>query len=142
MVLRTLATSASTSCFLALIAVALAACSAMDFGRREQKPVHANVYPANYRMDVVAYVKSHPDEMLSSRNAYISEPALKQFGSESRYFACLRVEGANGRKDKMVVFFSGIINQFVDATSEECSAAAYQPFPELVTMLSQLGGKK
>jgi hypothetical protein len=134
--------SASSAWFLASLAVALAACSAMDFARREQKPVDPNVYPANYKTDLVAYVKSHPDEMLSSRDAYVSEPALRQFGSETRYFACLRADGANWRKDKMVVFFSGTINQFVDATSEQCRAAAYQPFPELVAMLGQLGTKK
>jgi hypothetical protein len=142
MALRMAATSASSAWFLALLAVALAACSAMDLGRREQKPVDPNVYPANYKTDLVTYVKSHPDEMLSSRDAYVSEPALTQFGSETRYFACLRVDGANWRKDKMVVFFSGTINQFVDATSEQCRAPAYQPFPELVAMLGQLGTKK
>src|SRR5258707_14755114 len=37
------------------------------------------------------------------RATYISTPALKQFGSESRYFVCLRIDGQNVRKEKFVV---------------------------------------
>jgi hypothetical protein len=46
------------------------------------------------------------------------------------------------RKDKTVIFFSGRINQFIDAEGEQCGAAPYQPFPELVAEISQLKGKK
>jgi hypothetical protein len=49
---------------------------------------------------------------------YISTPALKEFGSESRYFVCLRIDGQNVRKEKFVIFYAGPINQFVDSTSE------------------------
>jgi hypothetical protein len=34
-------------------------------------------------------------------------PVLKQFGSESRYFVCLRIDGQNVRKEKFVVFYAG-----------------------------------
>jgi hypothetical protein len=44
---------------------------------------------------------------------YIATPALKQFGSESRYFVFLRIDGQNGRKEKFVVFYAGLINLFV-----------------------------
>jgi hypothetical protein len=47
-----------------------------------------------------------------------------------------------GGKEKMVAFFSGQINQYVDATSQQCGAAAYQPFPELPALVSQLGGEE
>jgi hypothetical protein len=67
---------------------------------------------------------------------------LKQFGTQSRYFACLRVNGPDWRKEKMLVFYSGGINQFIDAEGDQCGAAAYQPFPELVTQISELKGKK
>jgi hypothetical protein len=29
----------------------------------------------------------------------------------------------------MLVFYSGGINQFIDAEGDQCGAAAYQPFP-------------
>jgi hypothetical protein len=79
--------------------------------------------------------------MLNVREASISAPALKQFGSESRFFACLRVSGPDWRRDKTVIFYSGGINQFI-AEGEQCGAAPYQPFPELVAQISQMKGKK
>jgi len=42
----------------------------------------------------------------------------------------------------MLVFYSGGINQFIDAEGDQCGAAAYQSFPELVTEISELKGKK
>jgi hypothetical protein len=129
-------------CSLGPLLVALAACSEMGFGSREPKTVDPNVYPEKYKTDLVAYVRSNPGDMLNVRDASLSAPALRQFGQENRYFACLRTGGPDGRKDKLVVFFSGRINQFVDATAEQCGAAAYQPFPELVEMLGQFGKKK
>jgi hypothetical protein len=96
----------------------------------------------NYKADLLAYLRKNPDDLVNASATYISTPALKQLGSESRYFVCMRIDGPNGRKEKFVVFFSGQINQFVDATSEQCGAAAYQPFPELLAAFSPPSGKK
>ena len=111
-------------------------------GETGKKAVDPNAYPEDYKKDVLAYVKTHPGELLNAREASISTPALKQFGTQSRYFACLRVNGPDWRKEKMLVFYSGGINQFIDAEGDQCGAAAYQPFPELVTQISELKGKK
>ena len=109
---------------------------------KPDKPVDPNVYPENYKKDVLAYLKAHPAEMLNVREASISAPALRQFGSESRFFACLRVSGPDWRKDKTVIFYSGGINQFIDAEGDQCGTAPYQPFPELVAQITQMKGKK
>ncbi len=42
----------------------------------------------------------------------------------------------------MVIFFSGRINQFVDAESNQCNAVQYQPFPEFLAQLRELKQKK
>jgi hypothetical protein len=81
-------------------------------------------------------------EISTSQTARRPPPALKQFGSESRYFVCLRIDGQNVRKEKFVVFYARLINQFVDATSEQCDAAAYQSFPEVLAAFSLPSGKK
>jgi hypothetical protein len=39
-------------------------------------------------------------------------------------------------------FYAGLINQFVDATSEQCGTAAYQSFPEALAAFSPPSGKK
>ena len=129
------------ACVSILLVAAAAGCSDFSLWGKPDKPVDPNVYPENYKKDVLAYVKTHPAELLNAREASISTPALKQFGTQSRYFACLRVNGPDWRKEKMLVFYSGGINQLIDA-GDQCGAAAYQPFPELVTEISELKGKK
>jgi hypothetical protein len=127
---------------LILLLAAMAGCSEFGFWGKSEKAVDPNAYPDNYKKDVLAYVNTHPGELLNAREASISTPALKQFGTQSRYFACLRVNGPDWRKEKMLVFYSGGINQFINAEGDQCGAAAYQPFPELVTQISELKGKK
>jgi hypothetical protein len=133
---------ASSACCAALLAVALAGCSAMGLGQPEKKPVDPNLFPTDYKTDVLTYLQTNPYNLVGTREASLSPPALMQFGTESRYFSCLRATSPNGRKDKLVVFFGGEINQFVDATGEQCGAAAYQPFPELPALLARYGSKK
>jgi hypothetical protein len=141
MALKTGSLRPLSACLLTSFLTVLAGCSELGFGRQDQKP-NPNVYPANFKTDLLAYVRSNPVDLLNARDVYVSTPALKQFGSDNRYFVCLRADGEGWRKEKLVVFFSAQINQFVDATSEQCGAAAYQPFPELLPVLSQSGGKK
>ena len=130
---------AISTCGLAALFAALVGCS--QFGKPEQKP-DPNAYPANYKTDLLTYLRDHPDDLSNAQSTYISLPALKQFGAESRYFICLRADGQNWRKEKIAIFFSGMINQFVNATSEDCGTAAYQLFPELLAALSPPSGKK
>jgi len=71
-----------------------------------------------------------------------SAPALKQPGSEGPYFVCLRTESPSGRKYQMAIFFAGQLNQLIDATSQQCGSAVYQPFPELSELIGKLAGRK
>src|SRR5262245_12387250 len=114
-----------------VLLVALTGCSGGSlFGRSEEKPVEPNVYPENYKADLLAFLRNHQSEIEKLREAYVSEPVLGQFaGSEGRYYLCLKTEGEGYRAEKMVIFFAGRINQYVNATPERCAAAAYQPFP-------------
>ncbi len=102
------------ACGSILLVVAVAGCSEFSLWGKPDKPVDPNVYPENYKKDVLAYVKAHPAEMLNVREASISAPALRQFGSESRFFACLRVSGPDGRKDKTVIFYRALRRVFVN----------------------------
>jgi len=138
-----LKTGVSRACSVFLLiqlAAAGAGCSEFGFGR--DKAVDPNLFPENYKKDILAYVENHPAELLNARDAAISAPAVRQFGTESRYFSCLRADAPDLRKEKMVIFFSGRINQFVDAESNQCNAVQYQPFPELLAQLRELKQKK
>jgi hypothetical protein len=140
MALKTPTARALLACRLAALVAALTGCSEIKFWRQEQK-ADPNAYPGNYKTDLLAYVQTNPVDMLNARDIYVSTPALKQLGSDSRYVVCLRADGQDWHREKIVVFFSGQINQFVDSTSEQCGAAAYQSFPELLAALNPSGRK-
>ena len=123
----------------ALIALALASCSSFSAAPPKADP---NVFPANYKASVMTYVQVNPTELVGIVSAELAAPVLKPFGAESRYVACLRAAGSDWRKEKMVVFYGGEINQFVDAGEEACRGAAYVPFPELTAMITQLRSKQ
>ena len=125
-------------CLVLKLAAAAAGCSELGLGTQPEKKVDANKFPENYKQELLTYVRAHPAELLNTREASISAPALTQFGTESRYFICLRATSPDWRKEKMVIFFGGRMNQFVDADNQHCGAAQYQPFPELMTELSNL----
>ncbi|HLH91854.1 MAG TPA: hypothetical protein VKX28_25780 [Xanthobacteraceae bacterium] len=122
----------------ALLGLALAHCSSFDAA---PPPVNANLYPARYKATVLTFLQTNPYGMVGAISAELSPPVLKPFGTDSRYVACMHAAGPNWRKEKMVVFYGGEINQFVDATEEACKDAAYAPFPELIAMLAQLKAK-
>ncbi len=123
-----------------LIACALAGCS--SFSSAPPKSVDPNIFPANYKASLMTYLQANPFGLVGATSAELSAPVLKPFGSESRYVACLRVAGPNLRREKMVVYYGGELNQFVDATEEGCRDAAYAPFPELPALLAQLRSKQ
>jgi hypothetical protein len=124
-----------------LTALALAGCSSFGFGQSDPKPVDPNVFPADYKPGLIAFLQNNPFGLVGTREASLSAPELKPFGQENRYVACLRVAGPDWRKDKMVVYFGGAINQFVDA-GDQCNSAAFQPFPELPALFATLRSKK
>ncbi len=125
---------------IAVAAVALAGCSSFGYGEAE-KPVEPNVFPADYRTGLMTFLQTNPFGLVGAREASLSQPELKAFGNDNRYVACLQVAGPDWRKNKMIVYFGGTINQFIDA-GDQCSGAAYQPYPELPAMFAQLRSKK
>jgi hypothetical protein len=122
----------------AFLGFAVAHCSSFSTAPPRVDP---NVFPANYKPSVLTLLRTNPYGMVGAVSADLSPPALKPFGTDSRYVACVRAAGPDWRKEKMAVFYGGEINQFVDATEEACKDAAYAPFPELPAMLATLKSK-
>jgi hypothetical protein len=118
---------------LALLAAALCGCA-----QNGPPKVEENVYPKDYRPDVVSLLRRKIEDPYGIREAYIAEPVLKSLPSGStRYIACIRFNAKNkdeqyqGAKEFAAYFFEGQLTQIVDAGRELCGNAAYQPFPEL-----------
>ena len=67
------------ACILMLLLAAVAGCSDFEFwGKPEKKAVDPNAYPEDYKKDVLAYVKTHPGELLNAREASITVASAGQ----------------------------------------------------------------
>jgi hypothetical protein len=124
-----------------LVAVVLAAVPLAGCGDRQKDAApDPNLIPADYREQLLTFLKTYLGSGAGVvRDATIAPPALKPFGSESRYVVCVRYNDGEGNHEKMAVYFSGSINQFIDPTAGQCSGAAYQPFPELQGLGAKAG---
>jgi hypothetical protein len=97
----------------------------------------ANIFPANYRADILAFLRTYLNDPSGIREAFISEPELKTVQRTDRYAVCVRFNakkttgGYEGSKDRIIVFLSGRLDTLVEARRDECANAKYQPFPEL-----------
>jgi hypothetical protein len=117
------------SWLLPLIAV-LSACST------DPPKIEANVFPADYKKLIIESLKQ--DKLISAREASITDPTLRQIDTAERYAVCVRYNprmsdsgGYTGLTERLVYFYQGHITQFLQAKPEQCSWAAYKPFPEL-----------
>jgi hypothetical protein len=120
-------------------------------GRREAEQAK-NVFPTNSKSDVIAFMRTYLNDPTNVRSASISSPESKPVQGSPRFVACIRynAKGSNGQylglKDSLAIFISGKLDRVVelgrsDSGDEEaersksvreiCSAAVYQPFPEL-----------
>ena len=136
------------------LATALAGCGSSR--SREEREARINVYPDNYRTDLLAALHTYASDPTNIRDAYVSEPALKPIGTQNRYAACVRFNARNsdgrytGSKDVLAIFVAGRFDQFIDGAStqlgpanqasqvtfvkELCDQAEYKRFPELEAM--------
>ena len=103
-----------------------------------------NVYPANYKPDIVAAMHAYLSDPTGIRDAGIAEPALKTVGGNLRYVVCLRFNAKKrgteyaGTKEVSAVFVAGRFDRFAEIPKGEnadehdrCAGVAYTPFPEL-----------
>ena len=120
-------------CFVATVAVSLAACSS-DKKAPEENP---NVFPADYKAEILTTMTASLEDPTNVRSAYISDPVLRAVGREERYVVCVRSDSRNaykeyaGTKDRIAIFYGGHLNPLIEATKEQCGGAVYKPFPEL-----------
>ena len=129
--------SAARICALALL-LWCAGCGKYE-GTYTQATVtgEANILPANYRADTIAFLRTWLNDTRNVRDASISEPVLKTAGRVERYVLCVRFNAKNstgqyeGSKERLVVFLAGRLDTMVEVRRDECAGVKYQPFPEL-----------
>ena len=122
-----------------LLAPALGACSGMS--GRTDPPVDPTQFPANYKPEVAAFMRTYLANPTKVRDAYIGTPALKPVAGKQQYVTCVRYnprDSANkyeGNTQNVVIFLTGRMNQFLPDDPEMCAGLAYQRFPEIENMV-------
>jgi len=116
----------------AIVAAALAACS-----HTKEKPVDPNLFPANYKREILDTMTGMLTDPTNVRDAFISDPLLTPVDKEQRYTVCVRYNARDasrrymGSTDRIGYFYGGHLNQLIEASAGQCAAVAYKPFPEL-----------
>ena len=101
-----------------------------------------NVFPRNYRTDLMAFMRTYLNDPTHVRGAAVSQPQLKPIGPGERYVACVRYNARldgkyAGSKDGAATYVSGKLDRFLDTpieVREMCKDVTYGPFPELETL--------
>ena len=115
-----------------MAALTVGGCSGVGGSKQaEAPPPDPNTFPANYRTQIATFLRQSMASRLDFRGAMIAAPALKPIGDNQRYVVCVQFNAKGQVTTKVALYLAGQITQFVDATAEQCAAAAYQPFKEL-----------
>lgn len=119
----------------------LGACAGrpFDIGDGDSNDGGVNVYPTNYRSEMLAAMHAYLNDPTGIRDAAVAQPALKPTANGTRYVVCLRFNGKEnngvyaGDKQIAAEFRAGRFDDFLDpaAAREPCAGAVYGPFPEL-----------
>jgi hypothetical protein len=139
----------------ALLTIPLADCAGNGHARSDER---ANVYPENYRADMLGFLHTYINDPTQIRDAAIADPVLRlvgnpdrgnspldkltrsfepSSGSQERYIVCVRFNAKDqdgrytGLKQGMAVFTGGHFERFYEQRQGPCDQADYKPFPEL-----------
>jgi hypothetical protein len=119
----------------AVLAAALSACSGLGGPKKDAAPTDPNAYPVNFRKQIAEFLRQSLTTRADFRGALISQPILMPIGDSQRYMVCVQFHGNGQVKTKVTVYFAGMIQQFLDATPEQCGSVPYSPFTELGAVL-------
>ena len=117
----------------AVAGFALAACS-LTKPPPEPDP---NIFPSASRKEILDTLTATLGDPTNVRDASISDPVLGPVAKDQRYTACVRFNARDsehhymGSETRIAYFYGGHLNQLVKAAADQCTTAAYKPFPEL-----------
>jgi hypothetical protein len=97
-------------------------------------------FPANYRAEILAFMRTYLNDPVGVREAVIADPVQRTLGGRLRYVVCLRYSArdtdGNYRpaRDRGIVFVDGRLDRMLENATEPCGGASYGPFAELEKM--------
>lgn len=99
--------------------------------------VESQPFPANYRSELLAFLRTYLNDPRGVREAGIAEPAQKTVGGRLRYVVCVRFNargtdgGYKGVKTRGAMYIDGRFDRMIEEAGELCEGATYAPFPEM-----------
>jgi hypothetical protein len=128
------------SCLILAGAAGLASCSVYEAHQAAEVAARAdeatNIYPPNYKSDILAVLRVYLIDPTNVRDAGVSEPFLQSVGGRNRYTVCVQLSarkssGGYGPIKSHVAYFSaGRLDRLIEANQHQCDSAAYQAFSE------------
>ncbi len=119
----------------AMTTIVLGACSSTS---GTGPAVNPNVFPTQYRNEIITTLISALDDPTGIRQASITDPVLRPAGQDQRYAVCMRFDARDAQRrytgltERIAYFYAGHLNQLVKTTSpDQCAGMAYKPWPEL-----------
>jgi hypothetical protein len=125
---------------LLLLPISLAACASSGeggIGYTEDRGGGNQPYPANYRAELSAFLRTYLNNPVGVHEAGMADPIQRTIGGRLRYIVCLRYSAreADGSyrsaRERAVVYVDGRLDHIIENGAEDCAGASYAAFPEL-----------
>ena len=127
-----------------MLPLALLACSSgseeRSFSLFDNKPDPPQVFPVNYRTELLAFMKTYLNNPVGVRDAQMAEPAMRDVNGKMRYVSCLRYSARESDgsyrepRERAVLFVNGRLDRMIEKSGELCAGVALGPFPEMEKM--------
>ena len=123
-----------------MLAVLLAACATDNndsVSYTADRGVDNQPFPANYRADLLAFLRTYLNDPQGVRAAMVAQPVQRTVGGRLRYVACLRYSareegGRNGPvRVRAALFVDGRLDRLIEDGGEICENVTLAPFPEM-----------
>src|ERR1700748_1933966 len=120
-----------------LLPLALAACAGDGPGSityTDDRGVADQPYPANYRAELLAFMRTYLNNPVGVKDAAMAEPVQRTVGGPLRYVVCLRYNAKDtdssygGLRERAILFVDARLDRIVEDAGEPCAGAAYAPF--------------
>ena len=139
-----LGTSAKYAAIL-LLPIMLAGCmsdgdEARSISFTSDRGVGEQPFPANYRAELLAFMKTYLNNPVGVRDAVMADPVQRSVGGRQRYVSCLRFSPKDSdgsyreARERAIVYVDGRLDHVVEKAGELCAGAAYAAFPDLEKM--------
>lgn len=127
-----------------MLPIVLAACASGDEGRSfslfsDSKDTPQS-FPANYRTELLAFMKTYLNNPVGVHEAAMAEPVMRDVNGKMRYISCLRYSARESDgsyrepRERAVLFLNGRLDRLIEKSGELCAGVALAPFPEMEKM--------